>query len=222
MKTNILGSETFFTMNSERRAEVRACYLNQVSPTNILEELFFEVFEKSLEVVNYDYEISVIEPSLKDGNLYFKPGEPIQLGLKCDVWEELAKDFDTKHNSRMASVYEAIMFYTWRIAEGYLTLEDAAVDPSKLGNYIDSPNGILELRKTGSLESAGFLDGIGNTYSVTKFAEARYALLSGSWGTRESAKGKVYPLTSVRWYCEPEGIRYFGNVAVAKNKKIII
>lgn len=199
----ILGGETFFAMNLERRTEVRNWYSNQPSPTSLLEEIFFEVLEKSLKVVNYDYEISIIEPSFKDGSLYFKIGEPIKLGLKCDVWEKLAMDFDPKHNSRMTTVYEAIMFYTWRVAKGYMTLTEAAIDASSLGNYSDSPYSTGKIENAGMVIAGGFADGIGNTCKIVKH-EYGYGFMNGAFENL----GKIYPVCSIRWNNEIIAIRY--------------
>ena len=174
-----IGLGYFFTMGRDERAEVVKWYSTVQAKTNRQKDFLDEV-GKAIEKVDYNYKISTIEPSRdKDGYLYFEEGKLVAKQYSLEAWEELAEKFAPENESRMASIYELVLWYAYRIAKGYWTISYVCDDSSKKGNYIDSPDATKTIELTGNREVGGFNDGIGNTYKVV-LAETGYAICGGS------------------------------------------
>jgi len=149
----------FFKMDEARREEAE-CWLYSRLPRNKYEKAFCDLAREALRNVRYDYYISTIEPSTSDsGKIQFVEGEDVLIAVLKDKWEEIAKNYDPGHNSRLATIYELFLWYCWRCFNENFSLE----------HLVQCRNGSTVLKKSGSEQVAGFRDGINNTYKVVTF-----------------------------------------------------
>lgn len=171
----------FFRMDEEKRELVRKWAAN-VSPKTQNQKKFIRSVKEALSVVNYDYCISTIEPTLgKDGMLYFEVGKEVARGLSLKKWRELGKAFMPERRSRLSTFYELFIFYAYRIARKHWTIEYVCDDSSSAGNYFNSPDSEHFCESSGAKKVGGFYDGIGNTYKIVSFDTHDFRVCGGAF-----------------------------------------
>lgn len=161
---------------------VRSWYYRQ-KPFSSRQEEFLDIVGKAIREIGYDYCIANLEPSCdEDGQLYYEEGEVVADDLSIYQWIEKAGAFSPFNKSELANVYELFLWYAWRIAKGYWTLEYVCDDSSSMGNYCNAPESTGEFELSGAREVGGRYDGIGNTYKLV-INDDKFSLCGGYWGS---------------------------------------
>lgn len=183
---------TFFKMGENERDLVRR-WIFLVKPKTPNQKAFLKYVSEALTVITYDYKISTIEASQKNGKLYFEEGNGVARGINFELWEKMAKNYWPKKNSRMATLYELLLWYAYRVAKEYWTLEYVCDDSSLEGNYCDSPKPSHTFDLSGKREVGGFYDGTGNTKKLVTHGNV-YAICGGD---STFSSGKAFPVGKV-------------------------
>lgn len=168
---------------------------------------FLERVREAVQVINYDYWIANLEPSVKDGKIYYAEGEDVGKGFSSNDWEKMAKEYAPERGSRLTELDELIMWYALRIANGLWTLHYVAKDSSSAGNYRNAPKTAGKMEKTGARRCGGYRDGQGNTYKIVIFEEG-IALVGGGY----NVNGNYFPVANVVYYDLPGDILGYGLV----------
>lgn len=207
----------FFFMGEYEREKVRR-WLQEITPTTTRQQSFITRVKDALRIINYDYKIATLEPSLdSEGGIFYKEGFPVAMGLTNQEWKEKAEQFyvDDEWYSELAEIHEGDLFKAYRVACGYWSLE-AICDDSLLLDKFSSPTyAPHNLELSGARTIGGFKDGIGNTYHIYK-TDMGYAQVGGRYifpGCGFSATFSYY--TNI-----PTSISHFGTaVLVLKRNK---
>ena len=163
----------FFLMDREARDAV-ANWLYHLKPKTEGQKSFYFKVRDALSVIDYDYYIAVLEPSVDgEGNLYYKKYSKIAKELTYGEWEKKAKAFYKQDGlkSCLANEYELYLFYALRVALGIWSIEGVCDIVYRNYSY--------DFRRSGEVMLGGFYDGIGNTAKVVKTCEykgVKYAL----------------------------------------------
>lgn len=154
----------FFLMGKEERQAVKLWFA-YVLPTTKRQSDFLKIVRKALNVVNYDYQIATIEPSLTDNErIFYKEGERVANRFPLlSKWKWKAKEFAPAWGSDLATLYELFLWYAYRIATDLWSIEYVCDDSSSIGNFVESPDSSLEFEVTGKRKIGGFADGVSNT-----------------------------------------------------------
>jgi len=183
----------FFRMDMMAR-QIIVPWLVYVKPKTKAQEEFVEVIRDILSDSTkcYDYKIAIIEPSPsgRDGITYDCDSDVYTAPLPS-YWEEKARDLVLGY-SRIATLEELYLFYAYRIAMGYWTIEYVCDDSSSDGNYNDSPVSSKKKDKSGAKEVGGFNDGIGNTIKLV-MKDGVPTLVGGSY----EMSGKTHPVAKI-------------------------
>lgn len=175
-------SRHFDFMGANERILVRQWHCQQ-KPSTSKQAAFIDIIGEALRLIGYDYCIANLEPSYDDNDyLYFDEGEVVAEELSCYQWMEKAKEFSPEHKSGLADIYELFLWYAWRIAKGYWTLEYVCDNSSNAGNYCSCPDGSGCLELSGAREVGGRHDGIGNTYKLV-LNDNKFSVCGGYWGS---------------------------------------
>ncbi|MBP3285266.1 MAG: hypothetical protein J6M02_07210 [Clostridia bacterium] len=170
----------FFLMGKKERELVRKWLPGVVSKTEKQAD-FLKVVEEALTVIDYDYRIATIEPSMDArGRLFYKNDEEVARGLTFNGWKAKGKEFAPEWGSDLANLYELFLWYAYRIAKGFWTLEYVCADSSSAGNYRNSPDASGDFEVSGKRKVGGFADGVGNTYKIVAH-NAGFAACGGSY-----------------------------------------
>ena len=190
----------FFLMGKIQREEAYEYYLNylnylkevRVTPRNIDKILFLRIVGEAFPVINYKYRIAEIEPSMDSkGKLYYKEGQKVITGLSYFEWKEKAEALAPECGSQLANLYELFLWYFYRVAKGYWTLNDVCQKLSVESNYFDCPTSSHRIEVSGKRSVGGANDGIGNTQKLvtcegisSRFIEPNslYINCGGSYG----------------------------------------
>lgn len=193
-KKKPLHFKYFFLMGEAERRIARMWYNVQRAETERQKE-FLNIVKKAVEVIDYDYRIATVEPSIrKDGHITYGPTREISTDLDSYTWARKAKEFMPTYGSRLTNIYELFLWYAYRIAKGYWTIEYVADDSSRLGNYIDSSSRNLSGMELSAVrEVGGFRDGIGNSYKLVKSMENTFLLCGGCY----EDSGKGFPVADI-------------------------
>lgn len=168
-------SNVFFKMTTSKIEEVKEWFLNESPKARTRSEmLFFRNLNLAFENINYDYEIATIEPTVIDGKIKYIKDKEVAVGYSYNQWKQMAKEYLPDKGSRLATLYETIMWYAWRIVKGYWTLDSVTNNSSSIGNYADSPNAAHKREKAGVRKSGGFRDGQGNTAKIVSHEHKCY------------------------------------------------
>lgn len=183
----------FFKMGESERELVRKWRFLICGKTT-LQDNFLKVVDEALAEVKYDYWISTIEPTFKDLKIHFEVDSDVAKGIHSKLWKKKAKEYAPKNASRLATLEELALWYAYRIAKGFWSLEYVCDDSSSAGNYWDSPNSTHDFENTGVRETGGFADGIGNTFKLVTCKEG-FALFGGYCG---GFGGLASPVANIR------------------------
>ena len=172
----------FFKIGCKEREIINEWYKNQKGTTG-KQKKFLADLRKALEKINYDYEVPFMEPSIdKNGNIFYKEGEKIAVGISSIEWEEKAKKFAPEYNSCLATCEELYLWYAYRIATGYWTLSYVC------DNILENEDEKIDIQKDLKLSAeqllGGARDGVNNTMKIVR-VENELALMGYS-----NVKGK--------------------------------
>lgn len=173
----------FFTkITAEDREKVKN-WLEKQEAKSYMEKSFLARVREALQVVNHEYWIANLEPSVANGEIYYAEGKDVGVRFSGDQWEQMAKMYAPERGSRLSNLHELFIWYALRIVNGQWPLKYVAADSSAAGNYSNSPKSAHYLEKTGARECGGFRDGQGNSYKVVT-NEGGYAVVGGDYYSR--------------------------------------
>lgn len=154
----------FYMTEAEKELIKKWCTLTK--PKTKKQKKFKKLIKKALKAIKYNYWISTTEPSLNENyEICFRVGAPVFTSHRfCDLIK-YAKEFAPEWNSNLANWYELILFYAYRIAKGYWTIEFVCDN----SYYPKSSKALCDIEPCGTVKVGGFDDGIGNTYKVTTY-----------------------------------------------------
>lgn len=156
----------FYFMGQEEFTVVKE-WLKGRKAATLKQKAFLILVRKAKRVVKKFYCISEIEPSIdKDGKLYYKEGDEVMRELSCIEWRIKACEFAPEYGSDLATKYQLALWYAYRIAKGFWTIEYVCDDSSSAGNYWGSPNAAHAFEVSGAREVGGANDGTGNTCKI--------------------------------------------------------
>lgn len=144
---------------------------------------FFKHLDKALKAVQYDYRIPLIEPSLKDGKLYYAEKNYVATNLATANSVQMARNFAPMYNSRLANLNELCLWYAYRVAMGYCSLEYLC---DNVQNNQSSHKHKSKMRLSGFKKIAGAKDGIENTSKLVQ-CENGFAIVGKSFLSRETS-----------------------------------
>lgn len=166
---------------------------SQQKPGTPKQAFFIDTIGEALRLIGYDYCIANLEPSCDDEDrLYYEEGEVVAKDLSGYQWVEMAKAFAPEHKSGLADIYELFLWYAWRIAKGYWTLEYVCDNSSGMGNYCNSPDSSGSFELSGAREVGGRYDGTGNTYKLVLNGN-KFSMCGGYW----ASAGYCFPVATV-------------------------
>ena len=167
--------EPFEKITSKERKEV-ANLMKKLKGKTTREKDFLSVVKEGLEEVDYDYWIATIEPTVINEKIRFVEGQEVAVGYTGNDWKAMCENYAKDRGSRIANLYELFIWYAWRIAKGYWTLDYVANDSSTAGNYWNAPNSSHCMEKTGVRKCGGYKDGQGNTYKLVTHKDSLAAV----------------------------------------------
>ena len=201
----------FDFIGEEEKKLVKKWYLGQEGVTKE-QEKFLNIVEKAL-AIRYDFLIANMEPSLSNkGEIYYKEGEKVGRNISCSNWEKKAKNFAPQYQSHLANLRELFLYYAYRIAMGYWTLEYVCDNSSTDGNYWMSPCSSHGIDLSAAKKVGGARDGIGNTYKIVK-NNSGFALCGGSCVNEEA----VYCVSDVCNYNITNNVCHYGSGVLVLN-----
>ena len=166
----------FITMNYEKTHKVKGWYKYQ-KPNTVRENRFLADVSIALEIINKSYKVSTMECGVMNGKIYYQRGATVEECFNCYEWEKKVHQFAPGYGSDIATVYEAALWYAYRVAAGFWTLDYVCNASYDRGNYRDSKRASLHCESAGARMIGGARDGIGNTYRLVK--SGREFLLGG-------------------------------------------
>lgn len=185
----------FFKMGEEERAAV-AEWLSKTEAETENQTKFLQIIKAAKRYINYDYRISTIEPSIdEEGKLFFEKGQEIAIKNSIFEWQELGKSFAPERQSRLADMYELNLWYAYRIAKGYWTIQYVCDDSSAEGNYSNSPDATHNFELSGAREIGGFCDGTGNIRKVVS-SYCGFVICGGFF----LQEGNSFPVAKVKYH----------------------
>jgi len=171
---------------------------------------------EALRVVNYDYWIANLEPSVANGKIYYAEGNDVGVGFVDSKWKQMAKEYDPERGSRMATLHELFLWYALRIANGLWTLHYVESNSNTAGNYWSAPGAAGAIEKTGARECGGYRDGQGNSKKIVTY-KSECAQVGGYWlddGTTWPVARVLYPGDDQTWAAHPD--HYTGVLVLTK------
>lgn len=196
-KGNLIETKYFFKMGEDEREVIKTWRENIGKIDSPEVRNFIGIVDKALEIVDYNYYIATIEPSIKKGKIFYEPGNSVKSDLTCAEWAIKAKQYAPGFGSRLADIYELFLWYAYRIAMRYWSLRYVCWTSASKGNYNDSltrcSTNDNDLRRdlSGRQKVGGFSDGVGNTYKITKTGNT-FCISGGSF----CDSGWRYPVAS--------------------------
>lgn len=179
------------------------------------ERKFIELTKESAAEIKEDYYIANIEPSIdENGRIYYKAGGVVARVISPLGWKEKAREFAPECESDLASKYQLVLWYAYRIAMGYWTIEYVCDDSSSEGNYYNSPNSAGECEVSGARSVGGARDGVGNTRKIVTDVENGFVQFGGYW----RSDGCKAPVADVRLRDHQAINNYYGSGVVVLKK----
>lgn len=205
--------DCYFTHITEKeRNKVKEWYAQQ-NETNEWAKEFLVRVGQAIQDVQYDYWISNIEPSVKDGKIYLARGNNVGVGFPSKHWRYMCKKYAPELGSRQAKLSELILWYALRIADGKWKLKYVAFDSSTDGNYLDAPMSSSTMECSGARQVGGYNDGQGNTYKIVDDNHG-FAIVGGNY----ACSGKLYPVSKVQYFGNINFTQSYGTAVVVLTK----
>ena len=195
LKTEVDKAKFFTKITAEDREKVKNWLAKQNGETDE-EKSFLTRVREAVKVVNYDYWIANLEPSVTVTNekIYYAKGNVVGQGYSFQQWRQMAKEYATERGSRLSNEYELYIWYALRIVNGLWTLDYVANDSSNEGNYWNAPGSTHSIERTGERKCGGFCDGQGNSFKIVT-CEGAYAMVGGEY----SEHGRCCTVALVRY-----------------------
>ena len=176
---------------------------------------FFNLLNRAVNEITEEYCIANIEPSIaQNGRIYYREGEKVARGLSCNEWKKKALEFAPECDSDLATQYQLVLWYAYRIAMGYWTVEYVCDDSSSEGNYWNSPNCVHTVEVSGARRVGGARDGVGNTKKIVTDGGVDFILFGGFFGH----DGSECPVTDFGRIEDPDHADIFCSGVVVLNK----
>ena len=203
----------FFTkITAEDRKKLKNWLAKQKGKSD-REKSFLTRVGEAVKVVDHDYWIANLEPSVTDGKIYYAEGNAVGVGFPCNQWNEMAKEYAPERGSRLSNEHELYIWYALRIVNGLWTLDYVANDSSSAGNYRNAPVATHSMEKTGARECGGYRDGQGNSYKIVT-REGGYVLVGGVY----YLDGSFFPVADVYCNYDPNFIQSFSSGVLVLTK----
>lgn len=185
----------FFRMDVAARSKVLPWILVNLNSDKTENQMkFLNRVKDAMTSITYDYAIAKIEPSFDClGQICYTKGAPVAVGLSNVEWEIAARQFAPVYGSDLATLEELLLFYAYRIAQGYWTLED--VCDTKL--FMECKTSAYPQNAFGR-EIGGFQDGIGNTHKLVK-TNIGYATCGPNYLDNQIAIANISETMDLRW-----------------------
>ncbi len=184
----------FTKITSEDRNKVKMWLAKQKGSPEWAKK-FLKLVQKAVQVVKYDYWIANLEPSVRDEKIYYVEGEDVGGKYSAKDWKRMAQEYAPERGSRLAELYELILWYALRIVNGLWTLKYVAKNSSNAGNYWNAPHSVQKMEKTGARKCGGYRDGQGNSCKIVTFEEI-IAIVGGCY----CYDGDDYPVGTVIYF----------------------
>lgn len=180
---------TFFTkISTEDREKVKE-WLEKQANVPYSAKIFLSIVKEAVQAINYDYWIANLEPSVKDGKIYYAKGEKVGAKFSCIEFADMAKEYAPERGSRLSNLYELFMWYALRIVNNLWSLGYVSSNSSKAGNYMNAYGSSRMMEKTGARKCGGYEDGQGNTYKIV-FHKYGFYRVGGCY----ESDGDVHPV----------------------------
>ena len=206
--------EYFIKISEEDRKKVAEWLGEQEKEEFSHKRAFLNDVKQALEKIDYDYFIACLEPSVKDGKIYYKEGEEVGVGFECSEWKKMAEEYCPERGSRLSQQAELVMWYAVRIVNELWTLQFVVKNSSGAGNYHNAPNPSGNMEKTGARECGGYKDGQGNSYRIVAVNDYTFALFGGDFYD----DGRMRPVASSISGWEPPEAKNWGAGVVVLTK----
>lgn len=149
----------YFDYIGEQERDIISYWCDACSLMGLYEYEVVGCAQSALERVTYNYSIANMEPSIKNNKIFYREGEKVCTNLTYIQWLQQAQNFAKEYNSDLAVFDELILYYVYRIAMRYWTLDE--VCHRRFGDkYLT--------HLTGEVIIGGARDGIGNTQKLIK------------------------------------------------------
>lgn len=203
----------FTKITEQDREKVKKWFEEEMKKLNHTkkENDFLKDLGDSIPVVDYDYSVSSIEASVRNGRIFYSVGEKVAIGVYANQWTEMAAEYAPERGSRMATLYELFIWYALRIANGFWTLDYVANDSSSGGNYWNAPRSFKTIERSGVRKCGGYCDGQGNTYKLVTHGDG-FAYVGGEY----YYKGSNFPVANVDCKCDDRHHCSVGVVVLTK------
>lgn len=190
----------FIKVSHEDRDRVKEWLKSCKSTSNRVND-FLNIVREATEMIDYEYWIAELEPSVKDGKIYYEEGKDVGVGFSVPQWEKMARRFARERGSSVASLHELFLWYALRIVDGLWTIEFVTRNSTTGGNYFDAPGSSKKIDRSGQKICGGYKDGQGNTCKIVTI-EGGYALVGGYY----RRCGRDYPVAEVFRYYYPSNL----------------
>lgn len=211
--------EYFFPMTKSERELVRK-WIQGVEANGEKQQQFLDIIVKALEKISYDYSIATIEPSKDtEGKICYQANRAVfeDYRMSPDAWMIEAIGVAHEYESQLANLYELFLWYAYRIAKGWWTLEYVCDNSSEKGNYDNTPGSRGRIEKAGVREVGGFADGVGNTQKLVIDSENKFGyLLCGGFYYEDGDKQPVATVRKYEWSGGPDYLNTFVGCVVLK------
>ena len=176
------------------------------------QEFYLNVLARTRKYGIADFCIATLEPSVKNGKIYYQKGEKVAKGFTLEEWDKMAKEFCPERNSRLATLEELFLFYAYRNAQDLWSISDVCDSSIGIGNFFDAPKAKNGFETSGHRETAGYFDGIGNTSKICRYDDLVFTVTGGHF----DKSGADYPVAGYIKFChKPKQIyRYSVGVVV--------
>ena len=205
------GLPYWFCKIKNTRDEFMVVYMADLEPTDLYfdaqtgEERVFETeMEKELRnnvlkalknkpKKGYRW-LSTREPS-SDGasSIAFVDGKRPWMGLTCNRWEGLTKNYSTRNKSKcMTKTTYYLLLLRW-LKDGFVTVDQLTKHSEQIGHYTNSINPRRDIEKTGNRMFGGLYGMIGNTYKLVKDSDSSsgYSVVGGHYKSVGSSSPAV-------------------------------
>lgn len=183
----------FVFMGTEKQKMVRKWAKGRKGETEN-QEIFLKRVRLAIRMVKKAYFIAKQEPSVdENGRIYYMEGHQVALGYSCNEWRRMAREFAPECNSDIANIHQLMIWYAYRIAMGFWTIEQVCDDSTSVGNYWNADNSSHKLEAAGVRWSGGARDGAGNTFKFVYNGIGEICLVGGTCFTY----GHISPVAAV-------------------------
>ncbi|MBQ7669012.1 MAG: hypothetical protein IJS47_06770 [Clostridia bacterium] len=168
-----------FKEMGEEEKELAKNWSKRQEPKSSNQSFFMSVLADADDSFIKPYKIQTMESTLLRDGLAFVKNKKVAIGYSIAEFENWAEKFYPDKNSRLATLGELYIFYAYRGALNFWTLDDLCDYSSAFGNYNDAPHSVYGFELAGRRNVAGYCDGIGNTTKLCKFGNYIYAICGG-------------------------------------------